>query len=127
LLTFSAILEKNIFFSLFQAITLCSVIFSFISLALIVKLIVLTILAIIIIIALKRLKQLETLYVYFGVIGLVCLSFAYATSNGYGYLFGGLFITIFSLISFLKGFKIGFIYFVLNLIYTIVAIIPYIK
>ncbi len=120
-------IEKATFFAILQVIVLLGTAIAFFHISITAKLIVLGVVSIIALVYLYKRNFIQTFIDIVGSAGLLLLAFGYAVSNPFVYLFGGLFLAIYSYSAYKKGVKIGLIFAILNVIFTVMALISVLR
>ncbi|MCK4608892.1 MAG: hypothetical protein KAT71_05390 [Gammaproteobacteria bacterium] len=117
----SSVLEKHEFFAILQVVALCGTLVAFIPVGVMVKAAIPIILTIVAIIYFIRKGLLSDVVMILGCLGLLCLAAGYATSNPIVYFLGGIFLTIYSYLSYRRGHNIALLFTVLNAVFSITA------
>lgn len=127
LLTLSSILGKNLFFTILEGILSIGSLLTILSVAEDTKGVVIIILVLISIIFFAKKGMLKDKNYINGIIGLVFLVVGAVFSFPIGLVISGVFLSIFAWIVFKRGEKIGMVFFLLNVIFTITSLIGFIK
>ncbi|MCX5774378.1 MAG: hypothetical protein NTX05_07205 [Fusobacteria bacterium] len=127
LLTLSSYLSKNLFFALLEGIVSIGALLSILSVATDIKGIVIVVLVVVTIIYLAKKGMLKDKNFINGIIGLVFLVVGAVFYMPIGLIISGVFLSIYALVVFKRGEKIGMVFFVLNVIFTITSLLGFIK
>ncbi len=123
LLTLSSYLEKNIFFTVLEAIVSIDAILTFLNLPVLTITIITFIIVIITVIYFAIKGAFKERYLIIGTVGLLFLAIGVGTLNPIAYTLGGLFLVIYAYYSFKKGYQIALLFIILNAIFTITSAI----
>ena len=123
LLTISSYLEKNVFFTVLEAIVTIGAILTFLSLSNITIAVITFIIVIITVLYFAAKGLFKERYLIIGTIGLFFLAIGVGTLNPIAYTIGGFFLTIYAYFSFKKGYQIALLFIILNAIFSITSAI----
>ena len=123
LLTISSYLEKNVFFTVLEAIVTIGAILTFLSLSNITIAVITFIIVIITVLYFAAKGLFKERYLIIGTIGLFFLAIGVGTLNPIAYTIGGFFLTIYAYFSFKRGYQIALLFIILNSIFTITSAI----
>ena len=123
LLTVSSYLEKNVFFTVLEAILVIGSILTFLNLSTMTIAIITFVIVIITVIYFAAKGLFKERYLIFGTIGLFFLAIGVGTLNPIAYTIGGFFLVIYAYFSFKKGYQIALLFIILNAIFTITSAI----
>ncbi len=122
-LLIASCVDRAEFFAILNGIVLLGTAIAFFHVTITVKLILLGLASVIALGYLSKRDYIKTIIDIIGCVGLLLLAFGYAVSNPFIYLFGGLFLTIYSYKAYKDGVRIGLIFAILNAIFTVMALI----
>ncbi|MBN2690062.1 MAG: hypothetical protein JXR42_05670 [Gammaproteobacteria bacterium] len=120
LLTSSAALDKNIFFTVLEVVVVVGTFIAFFPLSALIKAGVPAALTLLAILYLWHMEEIKNLLGILGCIGLLLLAAGFATSESIVYFFGSLVLSTYSIIVFLKNKdKLAMIFVILNVFFAL--------
>lgn len=123
LLVTAAVLEKHRFFILQQAMIPIGTVTAFLPISQLAKCCILVSLSSAAIVYFAITGEFKERITIVGCLGMLFLAIGYGVSHPIIYLLGGLFLTIYSLVVYKRGVKIGLLFGVLNLIFVFTSMI----
>jgi len=123
LLTLSSYLEKQVFFTVLEAILVVDAILTFCHLTILAITIITFIMVLFTVVYFTVKGSFKERYLIIGTVGLFFLAMGVGTLNPIAYTIGGLFLVIYSYYSLKKGCQIALLFIILNTIFTITSAI----
>ncbi|MES2998168.1 MAG: hypothetical protein V4700_02475 [Pseudomonadota bacterium] len=120
-LLLSAILERQLFFTLLQLIISSGTLIAFAPLTSFYKALVPICLSIIVIVYFIKTGKLHNPLNRLGCLGLIFLGIGYAITHPLIYFLGGVCLTLFSFAAFRQGVRLGLVWGLLNAVFTVTA------
>ena len=122
LLAISSYLEKEFFFAGLESIVIINAILSLFNIPIYANAIILAFLLVLMLTFIIRTSGKITLQLIIGSIGLTCLSCGIIFISNMIMFIAGIILSIYSCLSIRAGFKVGWVFLILNIIFSIVAL-----